>query len=185
MPRLEARIPRRAPEWMLRRLVVVPVVIALNVVVFGLWWAATAGGALERFLAENFVVSTLHLAQGRVWTLLTAEFSHIESWHLFLNMFVLWSFGSILERLWGRLRFVAFYLVAAAHVFLLIYAAPKLTTAKMERARAEALLRRAQEAVAGSADARGDAAEAARDALSETGVASLPPDDLGPPSEGA
>lgn len=113
MPRLEARISRRAPEWMLRRLVVVPVVIALNVVVFGLWWAATAGGALERFLAENFVVSTLHLAQGRVWTLLTAEFSHIESWHLFLNMFVLWSFGSILERLWGRLRFLAFYLVAA------------------------------------------------------------------------
>lgn len=113
MPRLEARIPRQLPRWMLRRLVVVPILIGLNVLVFGLWWLATSGSELERFLAENFVVSTLHLVHGRVWTLLSAEFSHVEGWHLFLNMFVLWSFGSILERLWGRLRFLVFYLVAA------------------------------------------------------------------------
>ncbi len=113
LPRLEARLPRPLPEWMLRRLVVVPLVVALNLVVFCLWWAAPSGGGLERFMAENFVVSTLHLAHGRVWTLLTAEFSHVEGWHLALNMFVLWSFGSILERLWGRARFTAFYLTAA------------------------------------------------------------------------
>jgi MFS family permease len=66
-----------------------------------------------------------------------------------------------------------FFLVAIAHFALLVYAAPKLTTAKMESARAEAMARHEREAQEAAT------AEAARDALSETGVASLPPDDLG------
>ena len=64
-------------------------------------------------MAANFLVSTTHLLQGYWWTLITAAFSHIEFWHIALNMFVLWSFGIILEKLWGTWTFVVFYLVAA------------------------------------------------------------------------
>ena len=45
--------------------------------------------------------------------LITAAFSHIELWPIAVNMFVLWSFGSLLERMWGTKTFVVFYLVAA------------------------------------------------------------------------
>jgi MFS family permease len=68
---------------------------------------------------------------------------------------------------------VPFFVIAAASVLLLLYAAPRLTTEKMESARAEALARRA---VDGAPAEPG--AEAARDAMSEMGTAHLPPDDL-------
>ena len=64
-------------------------------------------------MTENFLVSTLHLEHLRVWTLITAAFSHNELWHLALNMFVLWSFGTVLEHLWGTRVFVFVYLAAA------------------------------------------------------------------------
>jgi membrane associated rhomboid family serine protease len=64
-------------------------------------------------MVVNFLVSTAHVLHGLVWTLLTAAFSHSEIWHLAINMFVLWSFGTVLERLWGTRKFVVFYTVAA------------------------------------------------------------------------
>jgi len=67
-----------------------------------------------------------------------------------------------------------FFFVAAANVLLLVYAAPRLTTEKMEGARAEAIARRERE----GEQVPSDSAEDARDALSETGTVGLPPDDL-------
>ncbi len=98
---------------MRRRLLVVPVVVALNVAVFVAWQLAPRGSASRLFLNENFLISTWHLVHGRVWALLTAAFSHNELWHLLLNMVVLMSFGQVLERLWGRRLFAGFYLTAA------------------------------------------------------------------------
>jgi membrane associated rhomboid family serine protease len=108
----ESAVERR-DNPMDRRLVAVPVIIAVNVLVFLAWQAARVDPTLEQVMVANFLVSTNHLLHGFVWTLLTAAFSHIDLWHIALNMFVLWSFGSILERLWGVATFVAFYLVAA------------------------------------------------------------------------
>lgn len=34
---------------------------------------------------------------------------HANFWHLFSNMFGLWVFGEVLERLWGSKRFLTFY----------------------------------------------------------------------------
>jgi membrane associated rhomboid family serine protease len=96
-----------------RRAVAVPVIIAINVLVFLGWQAARLDPSLEQVMAGNFLVSTAHLVHGHWWTLITAAFSHIEFWHIGLNMIVLWSFGVILEKLWGTPIFVAFYLVAA------------------------------------------------------------------------
>lgn len=63
-------------------------------------------------MAENFLVSWDALAEGRYWTLLTSVFSHNWFWHIFINMFVLNSFGSLLEEVLGRRRFLSFYLAA-------------------------------------------------------------------------
>jgi membrane associated rhomboid family serine protease len=101
------------PHWTRRRLWALPVIVGLNVVVFLAWQAAVQGGSLWALLARNFLVSSHRLEQGMWWTLITAAFSHMELWHLALNMIVLWSFGSVLERLLGVRVFVTFYLVAA------------------------------------------------------------------------
>jgi membrane associated rhomboid family serine protease len=96
-----------------RRTPVVTALLVLNIAVFLAWQASSREPALQQFMITNFLVSTTHLAMGLPWTLVTAAFSHSELWHLAINMFVLWSFGTVLERLWGARTFTVFYLVAA------------------------------------------------------------------------
>lgn len=45
------------------------------------------------------------------WQLLTHMFLHGSISHLAFNMLALWSFGRILEKVWGVQRFLVFYLV--------------------------------------------------------------------------
>lgn len=52
------------------------------------------------------------VAGGEVWRLITSVFVHVQIWHLAVNMFTLWILGPPLERLLGRARFTALYLVA-------------------------------------------------------------------------
>ena len=89
-----------------------PIVLCLliaNTAVFALWlWLGESP-----FMIDNFLVSWDALAAGRFWTLLTSEFSHILFLHFFVNMFVLSSFGPIVEDTIGSGRFAAFYFVAA------------------------------------------------------------------------
>jgi membrane associated rhomboid family serine protease len=47
---------------------------------------------------------------GGWWRLLTSVFLHIEIWHILANMYALWIFGPLLERLLGYGRFLALYL---------------------------------------------------------------------------
>ncbi len=87
----------------------VPFIIGLNIAVFLMWHFSSFGPA---WMEENFSVSWSGVDSGRYWTLLTSVFSHTWFWHLFLNMFVLRSFGTLLERVLGSWRFLKFYLVA-------------------------------------------------------------------------
>ena len=89
------------------------IILGLNVLVFLAWQAAAIVPGLGDFMLNNFLVSTTHLEHGHVWTLVTAAFSHSELWHLAINLFVLWSFGTVLEQLWGTRVFILFYLAAA------------------------------------------------------------------------
>lgn len=60
------------------------------------------------------------------WQVVTYAFMHGNWTHLFFNMMGLWMFGSELERIWGRNRFIQFYSVSvltAALSQLLIAAA--------------------------------------------------------------
>jgi len=113
LQRLHARIPPSPPPWMLRKLRALPVIVGLNIVVFLLWQASGFSEALQEFMVHNFLTSWPLLKAGHFWTLLSSEFSHYEWWHIGINMVVLWSFGSILERLLGIRRFLQFYLIAA------------------------------------------------------------------------
>jgi membrane associated rhomboid family serine protease len=111
--RLRARLPEAPPAWTRRRMVVVPAIVAINVAGF----SRVADDRNRRdhpalHGRELALVSTVHLQAGHVWTLLTSVFSHSDLWHILINMFVLWSFGSIMERLLGSARFAAFYLAS-------------------------------------------------------------------------
>ncbi len=63
-------------------------------------------------MAQNFLVSWDGLVTGQFWTLITSVFSHNMFLHFFMNMFVLNSFGPILEKILGFSRFLKFYFVA-------------------------------------------------------------------------
>ena len=98
----------------MRRTPALVVIVVLNLVVFLLWQLAREGNqSLLVFLVENFLVSTAHVLHGHVWTLITAAFSHELVLHFGINMFVLWSFGTLLEQLWGTRLFTVFYLSTA------------------------------------------------------------------------
>jgi membrane associated rhomboid family serine protease len=88
---------------------VVLVFLIINAGVFALWiWLGESA-----FMIENFLVSWDAVAAGRWWTLLTSEFSHLYFLHFFVNMYVLASFGPIVEYAIGSPRFLVFYLIAA------------------------------------------------------------------------
>jgi len=91
----------------------VSLIIGINVIVFLAWQSASMVPGLFEFMTANFLVSTSHILHWHAWTLVTAAFSHNELWHLAINMFVLWSFGTVLERLWGTRVFFLSYLAAA------------------------------------------------------------------------
>ncbi|RKZ05326.1 rhomboid family intramembrane serine protease [bacterium] len=96
-------------------------IVILNVIVF----------ILELILQNtNFIYifglnPRLVVTRGYVWQLATYMFIHGGFWHLFLNMFVIWIFGTTLESVWGSERFVKYYFVcglgAAALSFVFSY----------------------------------------------------------------
>ncbi|WP_242497264.1 rhomboid family intramembrane serine protease [Nocardioides oleivorans] len=52
-------------------------------------------------------------ADGSWWQLVTAAFTHVEVWHVAMNMLALFVLGPALEGIIGRARFLAVYLVSA------------------------------------------------------------------------
>ncbi len=54
------------------------------------------------------------MAAGEYWRLWTVTLLHGDLIHLLFNMYALWLAGPIVERWYGRVRFLAFYLACAA-----------------------------------------------------------------------
>lgn len=115
-----------------RRSILVPLFLVLNSVVYAMWLFTTTEESAA-FMADHFLVSFDALAAGRYWTLLTSAFSHNMLLHFFINMFVLQSFGTLIEQVIGRRSFLVFYVLAAilsslshALVSALILGAPEL-----------------------------------------------------------
>jgi membrane associated rhomboid family serine protease len=89
---------------------VVKILIAINVGAFLL--QAGQGDVRYGVDSEAFERGALagaFLAEGEWWRMITTGFLHIGPLHLAMNMLMLWWFGSSLEALLGRWRFLAIY----------------------------------------------------------------------------
>lgn len=66
----------------------------------------------EMMFFSNFgLVPKLVWSQLKIWQPFTYMFFHGDIWHVLINMFVLWMFGSELERVWGKKNFLRFYFI--------------------------------------------------------------------------
>jgi len=66
----------------------------------------------ERFFLYYFgLVPQFVWGRGFVWQLFTYMFIHGSYGHIFMNMFVLWMFGSEIENAWGKNEFYKFYFI--------------------------------------------------------------------------
>jgi membrane associated rhomboid family serine protease len=80
--------------------------LALNVLVF----IAVRSGS-PRLLNDLVLVPVL--VDSEPWRLLTSAFTHVQIFHIFSNLFMLWQLGPMLEQMLGRLRFTVLYLLSA------------------------------------------------------------------------
>lgn len=94
----------------LQRPNVVLTIIKINIAVFLFWILSSFINPY--FMVNNFLVSWEHVMAGRVWTLITSVFSHNMFFHIFINMYVFFGFGAVLENELGSRKFLNFYLVA-------------------------------------------------------------------------
>jgi membrane associated rhomboid family serine protease len=97
-----------------QRLVVVPLLIAINVVLFVITAAQaqslTNNGNSK--LSEDWLLWPPIVAAGEWWRLFTAGFLHSGPVHIALNMIALYVLGRELEPVLGRVRFTAIYLIS-------------------------------------------------------------------------
>jgi len=64
----------------------------------------------ERILFQLFgIVPTNTFFSFMIWQPFTYLFFHGGIWHVLINMFVLWMFGSELEKIWGKKIFLKYY----------------------------------------------------------------------------
>jgi rhomboid protease GluP len=84
-------------------------IIGVNVGVFVIDAILRASGG-SSLLALGAMIPAL-VAQGEWYRLITAMFLHVGLFHLLLNCFAIYVFGSLIEQSLGSLRFLAIYLV--------------------------------------------------------------------------
>ena len=80
-------------------------IIIINVLVF-LMTEVNKG-----FMYENFALFYPTSPFFHFWQPLTHMFMHGGFWHIFFNMYTLYIFGSVQERVWGTKKFLVFYFV--------------------------------------------------------------------------
>jgi membrane associated rhomboid family serine protease len=86
--------------------IVTLVILALNVLVF----IAVRVGSSR---IVNDLVLVPFLVDSEPWRLLTSAFTHVQIFHIFSNLFMLYQLGPPLEQMLGRLRFSILYLLSA------------------------------------------------------------------------
>jgi len=96
------------------KMAVTPVLIGLNVAIFGLmlaWGLDPMQPAIDSLIqwGANYGPKT---TQGEWWRMFTCMFLHIGVLHLLFNMIALWNVGGFMERLLGSTGFLVLYLLA-------------------------------------------------------------------------
>lgn len=92
----------------------VKLLLAINIVAFLITYLFNTDRIIDQF-ALHYFQSDLF-----VWyQFITSLFLHGGLWHIAINMFVLWMFGSPLESIWGTKKFLFFYFVCGLGASLL------------------------------------------------------------------
>ena len=86
-----------------------PVAVKNIIIINALVYLATSlnGDFMYKYIALFYPTSPFF----HWWQPLTHMFMHGGFWHLFFNMYTLFIFGSVLERVWGTKKFLTFYFV--------------------------------------------------------------------------
>ncbi|XP_062028046.1 RHOMBOID-like protein 12, mitochondrial isoform X2 [Rosa rugosa] len=92
--------------------------VVANVAVFLLWRIAD-----PIFMYKNFTISLNNFTSGRLHTLITSAFSHVDIWHIISNMIGLYFFGINIGRTFGPEFLLKLYLAGAigGSVFYLVH----------------------------------------------------------------
>lgn len=75
----------------------------------------------ESLLGLLGLVPKLAVSKLMFWQFFTYMFLHGGLWHLLINMFILWMFGSDLERKWGGRKFLHFYFTCGIGAGIIYY----------------------------------------------------------------
>ena len=86
----------------------IKILVSVN---FGIFLLQTMARTEGLFFPLFGLVPKMVWSEFMLWQPFTYLFFHGGVWHVLINMFVLWMFGSELERLWGKERFLKFYFV--------------------------------------------------------------------------
>src|ERR671915_788786 len=65
-------------------------------------------------LGEDHLINAELVRRGEWWRIITSAFFHLGLLHLAFNMYVLYLYGQIVERMYGRIEYAAIYLLCAA-----------------------------------------------------------------------
>lgn len=87
----------------------VMVIIGINIVIWLVTMVMT--GDVKFQTQINMGLSPLIFSE-KPWTIITSMFLHIDIWHIFSNMLVLFFFGRIIYKTIGGWRFLVIYFVA-------------------------------------------------------------------------
>ncbi len=85
-----------------------PVTRNIIIINFLIWIVAELR---PEFMYENFALYYPKSQHFHWWQFVTHMFMHGGFWHIFFNMFTLYMFGSVLERVWGPKKYLLFYFV--------------------------------------------------------------------------
>jgi len=105
--------------------------IVANVIVFLLTWFLDFTNQ-----ADLYDILGLHHRKAELYQshqLITHIFMHGGYFHIFINMFILWMFGSPLEIVWGTKRFLVFYFCTGLGAAFLHLAVTGISLNKLER----------------------------------------------------
>lgn len=87
-------------------------ILIINILVFIM--SSLNGGLMDSLFALNPVYFIY-----KPWQLVTYMFMHGSFAHIFFNMYAVFIFGSVLERVWGTKKFVFYYLVTGVGAALI------------------------------------------------------------------
>ncbi len=89
----------------------IPVVINIIIINVLVFLAQIAFDGHTGWLTNRLALWHPRTGNFRFYELITHMFTHAGWMHLLFNMYALWLFGSMLERNWGGVKFLIFYLI--------------------------------------------------------------------------